>query len=188
MTQISSYKLGIDYSKFGINPNELGCVMIDTESPMGYANPDVLDYLKEREYKSENLKYVQGLCEEFHATVRYGFLPGVKKADFDFIMKQAALFNDSFWNLRLGVVEVWPSINGEDYECVIVRVIDDELHRWHRIFGLLPNISTFSEYKPHITIGYFKPGTWAELELGDELIKWNVKVKKLRFNSVLLSE
>lgn len=184
MTQISAYKIGLDYSKFGIDPNKLGCVMVNTENPLGYANPDVFEYLKDNEYRSPNLAYVQGLCEDWHATVRYGFLPGVTTTDLDFLMENAGPFNYS-WHLRLGVVEIWPSVNDEDYECVVVRVVDDELTRWHKIFGLLPNVVTFSEYKPHITIGYFKPGTWANLDLGDEIVKWNVKVTGWRFNHEL---
>lgn len=197
MTEINAYSIGINYADtYGIHTTKLGCVMLNTESPLKTEFRDtqsVIDFqkvyseLRDKQYKSEQLPYVQGLTDELdtHLTVRYGFLPEVKTEHLKQIIDFPGLAMSKPTNrhLQLGNVEVWPSTNGEEYECVVVRVIDEHVAYWYRLFGMLPNIVTFPEYKAHITIGYFKPGTW-QPEYND-IVKYTVMSRDWRFNSAL---
>lgn len=155
---------------FNINPNGLGCVMLDVENPwhkpmlhmpLPYGNGEqsFFKYLTKNEFKSEELPYAKGLVTEgWHMTCRYGFLPNVTKAHVNEIISKI----DRPLDIELGKVHVWEPVNNEDYECVVVEVAltDDLVSLWESL-GVLPNICTFP-YRPHVTLGYFNPGTWKE--------------------------
>lgn len=165
-------------SDFGIDPNRLGCVMLNVEDP--WHNAAAWQELKENEYRSPNLSYVKGLLDHWHATVRYGFLPEVKQSHIEHILSQIEKPD----YVLLDEIEVWESVNGEPYECVVAKVntLQTELSEAWQSFGVLPNIATFP-YKPHVTLGYFKPGTWdsakyeAAIDDAVATTDWKISVK-----------
>ena len=148
----TAYKLPDVYQELSVDTSQLGCLMIHTENPFSFTGT-----LEEGdEYYSPNYPYVKGLVtQDWHATVRHGFLPGVKRKHVD---RVAINFGLPKTLTGLGF-EVFPSVSAtEEYECVVLRVSGKELVDLHLGLGVLPNIMTFPEYKPHITFGYFRKG------------------------------
>lgn len=156
-------------SDFGIDPNKLGCLMLNVRNPwhkpmlhmpLPYNLPEgsLHSHLQAHEYKSDKLSYVDGLLTDWHLTARYGFLPEVKKKHVETIVERVDTPN----YLNVKKIDVWESVNGEDYECVVAKIETGEgsiLNELWQSLGVLPNISTFP-YEPHITLGYFHSGTW----------------------------
>lgn len=150
------------HKDLGIKTSSLGCLMLNTENPLSGLMPE------EGQYVSENpeLWWIKGLLKDWHVTVRYGFLDGVKRAHVERVIadlkKPDELIPETF--------DIFPSTYPEEnYECVVLRVGSLYLENLHKQLSVLPNVETFPEYKPHITIGYFEPG-WFENNLG---LLWN---------------
>jgi 2'-5' RNA ligase len=127
--------------------------------------------------------WMKGLLKDWHVTVRYGFLPGVKKEhvleviDVDDVPEYVGF--DGF--------EVFPStVPNEDYECVVARVNSNALRYLNEQLSVLPNVNTFPTYKPHITIGYFKPGWFDENASSMEhIVRGFIKTSDLDFGKEL---
>lgn len=156
------------YERLGIDLRDLGCLMIDTESPVDGEIDSSSTYTSSDPKKF----WVDGLLDWWHATVRYGFLDGVTRADVDAVLVGMPV------PIELNVIgtEVFPSpYPAEPYDCLVARVESPELTDLNTALGILPNVNTFAEYKPHITIGYFQPGSTGAVSLKD-------KVKTLGFN------
>jgi len=160
------------YEDLGIDLRELGCLMIDTGSPMGSAVDPSGEY-----YSPDGKKFwMRGVADAWHVTARYGLLDTVRKrhvdAVLDGIVLPATLTTEGF--------EVFPSpYADEEYECVVVRVRDSRLTLINEQLSVLPNLNTFVEYKPHITVGYFHKGWYDDnkdtLDCMDEVpvLGWN---------------
>lgn len=141
------------YDDLGIDLRDLGCLMIDTESPLLIGAP------KGAEYVSPDPKkfWVDGLLDHWHVTARYGMLPQVTRAHVDRVLEDIGL--PETLSLKNGVFDCFPSpYPDEPYDCVVYRLYSPELQEINAQLSVLPNLNTFVEYKPHITIGYFKPG------------------------------
>lgn len=166
-------------SDFNIDPNKLGCLMLNVlnpwhkpmlHMPLPFNLPEgsLYKHLKKYEYVSDKLDYVQGVLDHWHITARYGFLPEVKKKHVEAIVEQV----DTPEFLNVKKIDVWESVNGENYECVVAKIETGEssiLNELWQSLGVLPNISTFP-YEPHVTLGYFVPGTW-QSEFSDAVLK-----------------
>ena len=144
------------YEDLGINISELGVLMLSTENPLAEPIP------ADAEFKSENPDHwwVKGLLDHWHATVRYGFLPGVKKSHVDRVVGDIQLPSHLLLN---GHFECFSSpYKDDDYDCVVFVLRSRELNELNAALSVLPNVNTYIEYKPHITIGYFQPGWFAK--------------------------
>lgn len=144
------------YERLGINLNDLGCLMLNTESPVRvlgeavpYVSPDPKKF------------WMKGLLDHWHVTVRYGFLPEVRASD----VKDVLASLDVPEELTISGVEVFPSpFSDEPYECLVARVEDPRLVAMNKALSVLPNLNTYPEFKAHITIGYFDKAPEVELK------------------------
>ena len=142
--------------------NGLGCAMLETTRPVETViNPaDIIDneyYSKDR----ETFKHITGFQDRHHTTIRYGFLHNVTQEHMYHVAGYLPEVRSNMFDIV--DVEVFSStIPTEDYECVVALLNPDGILReMHDQFGVLPNLQTFP-FKPHVTIGYFKTGFWAE--------------------------
>lgn len=144
------------YDRMGIDLRELGCLMLNTESPvasMGEAKPFVSPDPKKF--------WVKGILDHWHVTVRYGFLQGVAANDVDDVLADF----DVPAELKVTGTEIFPSpYKDEVYECLVARVEDPRLVAMNTALSVLPNVNTFPEFKAHITIGYFEKAPEVELK------------------------
>lgn len=163
------------FEDLGVDLRELGCLMLDTKSPIiGIAGGE------EDAYVSPDPKkfWMRGVATDWHVTARYGFLPDVRKRHVDEVLAGIPVP----LHLRTAGFEVFPSpYADEEYECLVVRVEDKHLTEINAQLSVLPNVSTFVEYKPHITVGYYRKGFYEDnkaaldgaLYTSVETIGWN---------------
>ena len=160
------------YDDLGVG-YDLGCLMLDTEKPYGDLDVNPAD-----EYKPNDptMKYVNGLNKDWHVTVKYGLLENVRKRHVDQVIEGMP------FPTALSVVEyvVFPGSNGE-YEYVLAKVDDARLRDLNKQLHVLPNVDTFVDYMPHITVGYFRPG-WFEENKHQLLVPGNKLVNVHGFN------
>lgn len=149
-----------------VGDRKLGCVMLNTDSPLSMPYDTAKEYFGDWEYTSEVHDYVDGIIKpgSHHLTVRYGFLPEVKQEDVEAVLETL----DSVMTLWVSDIHIFPGISGEPYECVNAKIkclpdafeSVDKLTKAHQQLGVLPNLATFPDFIPHVTIGYFKKGFW----------------------------
>lgn len=144
------------YESLGIDLKTLGCVMLKTEEPDTsfiadedlYVSPDPAKF------------WIKGRASgNSHVTLRYGLLPSVRQEHVRRIMDDVNLPRQLF----VDHLEMFPTTyDDEPYECIVARVTDSqgELKWANDALSLLPNINTFSGYKPHVTLAYVKQGWW----------------------------
>lgn len=143
------------YDSMGYKTWGLGCLMIDTEKP--YVDIELAPGDEHISTNPRNM-YVKGLQKEWHVTARYGLLPGVESEQVFRVLEGFQMPEI----LRVDDYDVFPSTDpDEPWDCVVAIVHDPALDEINRQLSILPNINTFVEYRPHITIGYFRPG-WFE--------------------------
>ena len=129
--------------------------MLTTENPLTGEVPDEGQYVSTDPEKF----WMQGLLDNWHVTVRYGFLPGVTK---DHVLRVIEGIEIPEY-LGFEGFEVFPSTTPDEaYECVVARVNSNFLRYMNDQLSVLPNVNTFPNYKPHVTIGYFVPGWFSQ--------------------------
>jgi hypothetical protein len=168
------------YDELGIGW-DLGCLMLDTESPIVPFLPDPSEVHISTDPRK---KYVRGYQSEWHVTVRYGLLETVRKSHVDRVLEGFELPS----SLKIDHLEMFPSYDpSEPYDCVVARVADPVLDSMNQQLSVLPNVNTFVEYKPHITIGYFRAG-WFEDNVDSLLVKDRVGVLGFNYGNKLLEK
>lgn len=147
-------------------PKDPFCVMLGTDNPLLYPDHLSLSLFQEGQYFEPNgKKYMQGVSDDHHITLKYGILPEVEKSDIEKVLER--------WNAHTPLeplhgafgnrFEVFGPPNAE-YEAVVVPiVVTDFLYSIHCELNRLPNVSTF-DFNPHITVGYFKKGFWETID------------------------
>ena len=143
------------YDGTGVNPDDLGCIMLDVE-PM-----DVLKHLPAELH--DNLvqattrhDHAMGAVaeSEAHVTLLYGLLENgnVWKDKVDAVL--------TGWKLdRVEIDEVGFFETPDSFAVVAHVKLTGDLVDGHERLTLLPHIQTFSEYKPHITLAYVDKDT-----------------------------
>lgn len=146
--------------QYGIEGNRaLGVVMLPID---GFAVASRLPGGKDDLYFSQdpNLWHVQGAVAEraAHVTLRFGLLQ--KAWDTKEIIDRILLEDGVLPRYgEFDTVHAFPSPKPETepYVCIALGVkVDPDLLDAHNALGMLPNISTYSTYKPHVTIAYVK--------------------------------
>lgn len=181
------------YRRLGIDPFDLGCIMLDVV-PFDVAAcvPDGREDL----YFSSNpkLKYAQGdvASSKAHLTLLFGLLEkGPKwKKEVDAVLEG--------WDQPEAVVVdrigYFPSsVPGEDYSCIVAHIKPTErLLDANARLRMLPHIDGFPEYKPHVTLAYVKNGPsdvdWARstrekwiMSMSTRLTNWNLPTLGLNY-------
>lgn len=147
MAQVSSKDVPGLYDDLDIDPSNLGCIMLDTESldVMKHVPADFAGDLVEQE------RYGTGAAAETeaHVTLLYGLLENgnVWKDKVDAVLKG--------WSLDSVTIEDVDYFDvGESFAVIAHIERAPELIDGHERLTLLPHIQTFSEYKPHLTLAY----------------------------------
>lgn len=168
------------YEDLGVRTWAMGCLMLDTTKP--YLDLELHDG-DEHISEDPRKRFVKGATKDWHVTARYGFLDSVRKRHIDAVLEGFELPTE----LVIDHYSVFPSTDPEEpYDCVVARVQDIRLNRLNEQLSVLPNVNTFVEYKPHITIGYFRPGFYKDriAQLNDQT-RLTVKVLGLNYGDVL---
>lgn len=171
------------HEDLGVNLNELGCLMLKTDSPL---RSDGLNAISEFAYTANDIDkfwWITGVATDWHVTVRYGFMDNVRQRHVDTVLEGLQMPEE----LTLSGIEVFPSsVPTEDYGCVVARVDDRSLRKINQQLSVLPNVNTYPEYKPHITIGYFDVAKAIEVaEMAERLISTTVATLGYDYGHVL---
>jgi len=127
---------------------EYGCLMLYVNFPnwerfIGQIDKNLL-------YEPENERY--GVESEPHITILYGIHSNVDDE------QVIALFSDidkSSFNIQSKGIDCFYN---KDYDVLKMNVESAELRKLNELASNLPHTSTYPDYKPHITIAYFKKG------------------------------
>lgn len=151
--QITASQFPDVYANLGIDPNKLGCVMLDVE-PIQVSNLILYDDL----YYADPAKhpYAQGIVSESvpHCTLLYGFLRSATelKKHID-----AVLEGWTPQDVTIAAVDVFPSNDpGENYVTLIAKLeMTPNLIEANARLKLLPHLDTFPMgFQGHISLAY----------------------------------
>ncbi|WP_407107253.1 phage portal protein [Rhodococcus aetherivorans] len=138
------------YDGLDIDPNDLGCIMLDIETldVLKHVPEDLHSELVEATARHDHA--MGAVAEtEAHVTLLYGLLENgnVWKDKVDAVL--------SDWSIDSVKVEEVGYFETPDSFAVIAHIKKTpELIDGHERLTLLPHIQTFSEYKPHLTLAY----------------------------------
>lgn len=148
---VSSRNFSHIYEELGIDPNGLGCIMLDVEPiPREWVPP------ADWGHTEPGASYVDGFTPSWHphVTLLYGLL-GSGQTWWHHIDDVLAGWEEPE-ALTIDQVEMF-SNPGSKYAPLVFR-LDASSHARvldaHQRLSLLPHINTFPTYKSHITIGY----------------------------------
>jgi 2'-5' RNA ligase len=147
----SMYELGL--SKY--LPEDPIYVTVQTESPLLY--PPYMDLLM----------FQKGSILETHphVTLRYGILPEVPFYDVKRLVRESCnLWPPLAINTYLNSFQIFG--RPEDaMDTVVIPVVNTEfLSAVHLELGCFPNVSTYPDFQPHITLGRFPKGFWETID------------------------
>ena len=173
----------LDLADKYVGNKRLGSAVLLTSSPMNTLDLKTLALMKQEEYvsKDRNHSWISGIEVKPHVTVRWGLLPGVLVKDMEKTVEHMPVYGKLFitgW-------EIFPSpYVGEQYDCVVALVKPSTpwLRDLHTQLSVLPNLVTFPEFRPHVTIGYFNKGFWTA-DVADRYMKDNVSVGPWEFKA-----
>lgn len=147
------------YTEMGIDLSSLGCVMLDTDSPIegGFSSVD-----------------------SFHVTVRYGLLvPPVRRIHVEEVLA------DLYVPDELAVIGLDAFPINDTTEAIVALVESLAIRRLNQALSVLPNVTTFPEFRPHVTLGYFDTGSYDEMKFNlFNRLKESVKVGNYSYNKV----
>lgn len=154
MSQLSAQQYASVYQELGIDTNNLGCIMLNTE-PLQVS--DVLSPSELYYANNDDHKYVNGIVSETvpHVTVLYGLMQnGLQWKDaVDTIL-------DGWLPASVQVAQVISfdsNYEDEQYYCLAAELeLTDELVEGNSRLRMLPHIDTFPAYRAHITLAYIK--------------------------------
>ncbi|SRR5258708_3475190 len=152
LPQISASQFPDVYANLGIDPNKLGCIMLDVE-PIVVSDLILYDDL----YYSDPEKHLfaQGIVSETvpHCTLLYGFLRSATE-----LKKHIDAVLDGWTpeDVSIDAIDVFASNDpDENYVTLIAKlVVTPNLLGANVWLKLLPHLDTFSSYSPHITLAY----------------------------------
>jgi len=159
MNDIKAHDYKEIYTMLGYNLSKLGCLMLDTE-PIKTVYYEIMQdgvttYFPEYKTKNKDRFWIDGYVADKtpHLTLFYGFLQEAKcyKWHIEKLMEDTSISS-----VTIEDVDYFESpYEDEKYYCIVAKVAKTpELMYAHNKMMLLPNIQTFPDYKPHITIAY----------------------------------
>lgn len=182
MPELSSSQFPGLYQSFGIDSNDLGCIMLNlgTLKLSTYLDDNYQDDL----YYSMYGKFIQGAVAEDkpHTTLLYGLLAHgtLIKEQVDQVL--------TGWKVPTSIkildVGVFPGKDddGTQYSCIIAHLDPTGLQEANDRLRMLPHVDTFSTYRPHFTLAYIKAEATTEwLEALDPIKGKLVQVTGLNY-------
>lgn len=159
MNEIKAHNYKEVYQMLGYNLSKLGCLMLDTEPIITnyyqIMQDGVTAYFPEYRAKNKERFWIDGYVADKtpHLTLFYGFL---QEAGCFKLHIEKILDGTDIKAVKISDVDFFESpYEDEQYYCIIAKVEKTpELLEAHNKMTLLPNIQTFPDYKPHITIAY----------------------------------
>lgn len=157
------------YDELGINLNELGAIM-------AMMTPPEIDLPEEWLYYANDKTrfWIDGVVGRSHITLRYGMLPGITKKHVDAVLEGWKI--DDIYIKEILVFD--SPYKDENYKCIVLAVESLALIDANKRLGLLPNVATFKNYTPHITMAYLKEEFVTE---SVDLIRKQIQNYKPRF-------
>lgn len=139
--------------RIGVDPTNLGCLMIDASIP------DVSNILPaswELYFNNPKVGHVSGFQKAGHVTLLHGFIHPAYR------IKEAIAEVLKDWTppdmVQTATYEVFTNeIDGVRYSCVVALLHDKEFYEANARLCLLPHIHTQLRYRPHVTLAYVKP-------------------------------
>lgn len=135
------------YDELGIDLSDLGCIM-------AVMTPPEIDLPEEWLYYANDPKrfWIDGVVSDSHVTLKYGLLDGVKRAHVDRVLEGWGMDD-----VQAKDIMVFDSpYDDEPYKCIVLAVESDTLREANALLSMLPNVSTFKSYVPHLTVAYVK--------------------------------
>lgn len=178
------------YEMLGYNLSKLGCLMLDTE-PIKTIYYQIMQdgitaYFPEYKAKNKDRFWIDGFVADKtpHLTLFYGFLQeaGCYKWHIEKLLE-----GTNISSVKIEDVTFFESpYEDEPYYCIVAKVEKTpELLEAHNKMTLIPNIQTFPDYKPHITIAYIIKDEAVRddfiIHLKKELVGKELKVNGLNF-------
>lgn len=142
---IFKYKQFLESKKY-----EYGCVLVD----YNFTNwSEILKSIDKNDtYEKEGKNY--GLQDRPHLTLLYGLHDTVTDQEIQNCFK--GFYEDDF-KVEISGVSIFEN---PEFDVVKLGIVDNpKLQEIYSKLSELPNSNKFPEYKPHITIGFLKPGT-----------------------------
>lgn len=159
MGEVKAHNYKEIYEMLGYNLSKLGCLMLDTDPVITnyyqIMQDGITAYFPEYKAKNKERFWIDGYVGDKtpHLTLFYGFLQeaGCYKWHIEKL-----LHGTNIENVKIEDVSFFESpYEDEPYYCIVAKVEKTpELLEAHNKMTLLPNIQTFPDYKPHITIAY----------------------------------
>jgi hypothetical protein len=131
--------------------HDFGCVMLDLDVPNWNEITSIIDPNDLYEVSDDS---TYGLQTDPHVTVLYGLHGDIDDS------KVAEIINKwKYQDLDLEITGL-DNFKNDNFEVVKFSVNPTQnLQDFNRDLSQLPNSNELPEYKPHITVGYVKPGT-----------------------------
>ncbi|WP_439946500.1 phage portal protein [Streptomyces sp. BBFR109] len=149
--QLSARDIPDLYEGTGVNPDDLGCIMIDTEALeiTSFVQDGEADLVNETDRHAHQMGAVAEI--EPHITLLYGLLENGNtwKDKVDAVLDG--------WSMSKATIENVDFFETPDSYAVVAHIEKTtELVDGHERLTLLPHIQTFSEYRPHMTLAYIQ--------------------------------
>lgn len=155
MASLGKQQIQDIYREMGIDSNNLGCIMLNTEpiKVSDVIDPDDLYYSDDE----QGGKYTQGIVSEVvpHCTLLFGLMESGQtwKKYVDAVLDG--------WSINALGIESVGFFEGTDpnnsYYCLVAHVFaDNNLVEGHTRLIKLPHCDSFATYSPHITLAYIK--------------------------------
>ncbi len=127
----------------GTGTYKYGAVMLPVDSGTADAINNITESIDEADLEND------GKEDWLHVTVKYGLV------DADMEKLTEILGSVSAIDARLDAFDVFEN---DEHDVLIIKIESDDLHELNSRLSMLPHVDSYSEYRPHITIAYLKPG------------------------------
>jgi 2'-5' RNA ligase len=153
--------------------HEFGCVMLNLNIP-NWNN--ILSIIDEDDLYIDPKDPSYGLEHDPHITVLYGLHSNIPDDKVISIINEYKYKN---YNIQIQNID---SFKNAEFDVLKLSIIpDDNLKEFNLSLSELPNTNDYPDYKPHITIGYLKPGF-------SDKYKDLISIPKFKIESIVYSK
>lgn len=115
-----------------------------------------------------------GREESCHITLKYGFTKDLNELDVRQLLEGQKQFMVEIYELDMFT-------NNQNFDVVKFKVKSPELNQLNELSGIYPAQNDYSEYSPHLTLGYVKKGTFQNLK---NQIKLTIPIKSVEYSPI----